>query len=256
LSPRRLLDSLLRASFAAVALLALGADLATAEPADWMPLRVGQRLTYEAHRDHSYHPESASIDRVFHSGRAVRTVRDAGKLQPGAVALEERMRLVPVGVGTPEDTFVVQVLDNAKGVVLYGSGAIAAEGGDPPVRYAPPLRMLPSDTPGESWSAGMYREGATEVELRGEVVGVGKLVEAPGCERCLQVRYSGVIRGKLPVYGGEATIESGKLVRTIWLRPGVGVVREVADVETELTLPDATKASTAHTLTLRLVESE
>lgn len=244
-----------------IALLAAGllafAPLAAAAAAeDWLPLGAGRRMLYEAHRDHSFRPENGKIDRLFHKGRMTQRHRDAGSLAPGAVAIEERMELVPLGAGMVERTLEARVFDAADGIVLRASGAIAREGEDPPQRYTPPLRMLPTDEPGHAWKVGAFRDREMQIELRGEVRRLGPLAEEPGCESCLEVRYEGPISGQIPVAGGAAKIESGRFERTIWLKRGVGIVREVANVETELLLPDETRASTSHTLTLRLVEHD
>lgn len=243
-----------RRALLVASLVALAAAPVRADESDWMPLRSGRRLVYEVHRDHSYQPENASIDRVFHKGRSVQTFRDAAAVAAGAVAVEERVRLDPVQVGTREDTSEVRVLADRNGLVILGSGAVVGDLRNLPFRYEPPLRLLPNSEPGESWSVGTYKEGESRIELRGQVIGVGKLADPPGCESCLQVRYEGPITGSIPVHGGKATIESGRIERTVWMKRGVGIVREVANVTTAIALPDGTRAKTSHVLTLRLVE--
>lgn len=243
-----------RGALLVASLVTLEAAPVHADESDWMPLRIGRRLVYEVHRDHSYQPENASIDRVFHKGRSVQTFRDAAALAGGAIAVEERMRLDPVQVGTREDSSEVRVLAHRNGLVILGSGAAIGDLRNPPFRYEPPLRLLPTSEPGASWSVGTYEEGERRIELRGQVIGVGKLADPPGCESCLEVRYEGPITGSIPVYGGKAEIESGRLERTVWMKRGVGIVRETANVATAIVLPDGTRAKTSHTLTLRLVE--
>lgn len=221
-----------------------------------MPLRPGQRAVYEVHRDHSYIPAQGSIDRVFHKGRAVQTTRAADGVARGAIAVEERIQLAPVQVGAPEATFEVRVFSAADGIALLGSGAIAKEGDDPPVRYQPPLRLLPTARAGESWTIGTFRDRDSSIEMRGEVIGIGKLDESPGCESCLEVLYTGPISGRVPVYGGEAEILSGSFERRVWYRRGVGIVRDVVEVESEMKLPDEKRARTASSTTMRLVEHD
>jgi hypothetical protein len=233
---------------------AFGSGASADVASEWMPLRPGQRSAYEVHRDHSYIPAQGSIDRVFHKGGAVQTMRSADGVAPGAVTVEERTQLEPVQAGTPESVLEVRVLSAVDGISLLASGTIANEGDAAPTRYQPPLRLLPTTRPGESWNVGTVRDRETSIELRGRVVGVGELTDDPGCESCLEVRYDGPIAGRIPVYGGEAEILSGRIERRVWHRRGVGIVREVVTIETELKLPDAKRARVASFTTLRLVE--
>lgn len=227
---------------------------AIASDSDWLPLRPGSRHVYQVHRDHSYAPEHESIDRTFHVGTATQTMRAADSIAKGAVAVEERVRIEPLMYGAKEERFETRILSFGDQLLLHGSGAIGQEGADPPVRYQPPLVLLPGATPGTTWSVGTVRDGETRVEMQGEVVGTGPLEGTPTCKSCLLVRYTGKITGKIPIYQGEAKILSGTFLRRIWMERGVGIVREDTEAETEIELPDGKRAKTAQKQTLRLTE--
>jgi hypothetical protein len=244
----------LRLVAVAALLVVLGPALGRAEDSEWMPLRAGERWVYAVHSDHSYVPERGTIDRVFHTGTTVLTARAADSVVRGAFAVEEKSRLDPIQQGSVEETLTARVLSSSNEVLMHASGSIAKPGDDPATRYQPPLRLLTTVGPGESWRVGNFRQDQTEIEMRGEVIGIGALKDEPGCDACLEVRYRGPISGKIPIYGGDAEILSGSLERVVWYRRGVGAIRDVANVASELKLPDGKLAKTAHTLTMRLVE--
>ena len=226
---------------------------ASAVEPDWLPLHAGNQWVYEVHRDHTYRPDDNDIDRVFHAGRSVQLAEPADESASGAFKIVDTTSLRPTqGGGKPEAATTTRVLSFDGGLRMLSSAATRADGTSNEAVFRPPLRMLATTTIGESWKVGTYREGDLTIDLQGEVVGAEKL--DPPCPNCLKVRYRGPVSGSVPIYQGSAAIESGRFERVVWMQRGVGIVREVATVESDLRLPEGAHAKILMETTLRLVE--
>jgi len=248
-SPRR------RAALLAALLLAAPAASRAAE-ADWFPLRGDVQRVYEVHRDHTYHPEDAKIDRVFHAGRMTETIVAAPERAPGGFLVRDVLNLAPVaGAGSPETFAEWTVLSFQNELRIHASGATDERGQGSEAVYAPPLRFLPTTAVGDSWKVGTYRSGDRQAELRGTVLGIEDVAGKPAWSKCLKVRLDGALTGRVPVYDGFAEIEAGTFERLLWLARGTGIVRAVTTIEAKLRLPDGKRADTVQVLTVRLVDS-
>lgn len=252
-SLRRLFALLLGFALAAPAL-ARAAE--PGSPADWFPLGSRGKRVYEVHRDHTYRPEDAKIDRVFHAGRMTETVEPAPGPPAGAFRVRNAIRLDPVsGGGSPEALAQWTVLSAENEVRIHASGETDERGRSTDASYAPPLRLLPTTEVGASWKVGTYRSGDRRAELRGTVLGFEDVPGEPAWPACLKVRLEGKLGGSVPVHQGLAEIEEARFERTLWLARGIGIVREVAKIDAALRLPDGKRADTAQVLTLRLVDA-
>ncbi len=246
--------SLCRSTLAWVVVFAIARASLAASPveSDWLPLSAGNQWVYEVHRDHTYHPADASIDRVFHSGGSVQVAESSGS-DGAAFRIRDTTSLRPQARnGKPETLISARVLSFDDGIRLLASSSTRPDGTQNEATYRPALRMLPTTTMGETWKVGMYRDGDLNVDLQGEIVAAAK--DDPPCAGCLKVRYRGPIAGSIPVFQGSAAIESGRFERVVWMQRGVGIVREVGTTEGELRLPDGAHAKILAVTTLRLVE--
>lgn len=220
---------------------------------DWVPLHAGNQWVYEVHRDHTYRPETSPIDRVFHVGRSIQLAESAGEALRGAFKIVDTTSLQPTqGGGKPETAITSQVLSFDGGLRILSSSATLPDGTTNETVFRPPLRLLPTTTIGEPWKVGIYRDGDLNIDLQGEVVGAEKA--DPPCQDCLKVRYRGPITGSIQVDQGSAAIESGRSERVVWIERGVGIVREVGTLESELRLPDGARAKILVETTMRLLE--
>lgn len=237
-----------RVALAALMLASLSAATASAVEPDWYPLQVGNRWVYDIHKDYTFSPEKAQIERLFHSGRSENVARPGDK--PREVQIHQESVLRYLAGTSIESRTDIDVMRFDDGLLLDASGTPGAI-----VRYEPPLRLLPTTTVGESWRVGTIRNGGASVELRGEVRGAPQGgADAQACADCLEVRYAGPITGTFRVEGGDAKIESGRFERVVWFRRSVGIVREVATTELELLTPDQQRTKSVEVSTLRLVE--
>jgi len=214
---------------------------------------AGHRWVYELHRDRTYQPLEKSIDRSFETGRSVVTVRAARKGPKGAFEMIQRNASRPLTGGDVTTSLTSNVVTFGGELLLHASGELASDADLPANDYAPPLRMLPTVANGESWSVGTWRSGNLSVALRGEVQA---LDAEPDCPGCIRVRYSGTIEGTVAMDLGPAAVDSGRLERIVWMKRGVGVVRDETTTETEVQLPDKSKVRLVDVVTLRLLEQE
>ncbi len=247
--------SLCRATLAWAAVFAVARASIAASPVepDWLPLHAGNQWVYEVHRDHTYRPDDGDIDRVFHAGRSVHVAEPVGDGKSGAFQIRDTTSLRPTQAGgKPETAITTFVFSFDGGLRMLGSTGTRPDGAINESSYQPPLRMLTTTTIGESWKVGNYRDGDLKIDLQGEVVGAEKL--DPPCSNCLKVRYRGPVTGSIPIYRGSATIESGRFERVVWMQRGVGIVREMATVESDLRLPEGAHAKILMETTMRLVE--
>lgn len=228
-------------------------SLAAEVESDWLPLHAGNQWVYEVHRDHTYQPDDADIDRVFHTGRSVQVAEPVGENARGGFRIVDTTSLRPTQTnGTPETAITARVLSFDGGLQMLRSTATRPDGTTNESVYRPPLRMLATAAIGESWKVGTFRDGDLSIELQAEVVAADKA--DPPCTGCLKVRYRGPVTGTIPIYQGNAKIESGRFERMVWMQRGVGIVREVATVESDLRLPDGKHAKILAVTTLRLAE--
>jgi len=251
----------LRRARAPIAGLALACAAGAARAADpavdpaWLPLRAGAQWVYEVHRDQSYRPDNATIKRAFHVGRATGVAEPAPKRTPGGFLVRERLVLEPVSGTVDKETTEQWTLYSFAGELrMHASGETRPDGGENESVYDPPLRLLPTTAVGRSWDAGLFRNGDQRVELRGEVVGVEDVEGEPRWPGCLKVRYQGSVAGSAPVENGVAEISSAHYDRTLWFARGVGIVRDVTVIESDLKLPDGHTAHGSLELKQRLLE--
>ena len=232
-----------------IARVSLAADVES----DWLPLHAGNQWVYEVHRDHTYRPDDADIDRVFHAGRSVQLAEPVSESARGEFKIVDTTSLQPTYAnGKPETAITTRVMAFDGGLRMLSSTSTRPDGTANESVYRPPLRMLTTTAIGESWKVGIFRDGDLNIDLQAEVVAADKA--DPPCPGCLKVRYRGPITGSIPIYQGNAKIESGRFERVVWMQRGVGIVREVATVESDLRLPDGKHAKIVAVTTLKLAE--
>lgn len=217
----------------------------------WFPLPAGAEWVYEAHRDQTFAPERAPLNRTLHVGRAVRAAEPDTRFAPNGFVVRETLTLRPVEGRSAETETVTDwaVYSFAKELRLHATG----DPGGGEIVYETPLRILPTTTPGASWNAGTLRVGAQRAKIRGEVIGIEDLPGEPGWKGVLAIRLAGPISGTFPGSEPPAEIESGTFERRLWFARDVGIVRDVTTLSMRLELPDR-HVRTDQVLTLRLLE--
>jgi len=236
---------------AAAAFLAGGSARASdgVDPA-WFPLRAGAEWVYEAHRDQTFAPDKAPINRALHVGRAVRTVDPDARFAPNGFRVREALTLRPVeGRADAETVTDWTVYSLGSELLVHATGDLSGQ----EIVYKKPLRLLPTTTPGQSWNAGTFRLGAQSAKVRGEVLGVEDLPGETRWKGLLAIRLAGEVSGSFPGSEPPAEIESGTFERRLWLARDVGIVREVTTLTMRLKLPDR-HVRTDQVTTLRLLE--
>ena len=211
---------------------------------------------YEVHRDQTYHPDDASISRVFHAGRAVRVASPAAERVKDGFLVRETTELWPstVDIGAKETRSEWTLFSFGRELSIHATGESRDGGKMVEIVHEHPLRILPDATAGAKWSAGTFRTGGLRAQLRGEVVGVSDLSGTPAWPGALQVRLEGTLSGTVDSAQGPAEIESGKIERVLWFARGVGLVREVTTTTAELKLPEDHRAQLLQVVSFRLLE--
>lgn len=226
---------------------------AEVDPA-WFPLRAGSTWHYDTHRDRTFSPKGAAMNRGLHGGRTSLVAEPAPERGPGAFVVRETSVLQPSeGMAEKERSTAWTVYSFGKELRMHASSETRGDGSEGEVVYDPPLRILPTTTVGETWNAGTLRNGAQRSKVQGRVVGIEDLEGEPRWTGCLKVRLAGDISGTVGVADPPAEIASGSYERLLWFVRGVGIVRDVTTVTLDMRLPED-RVSTIDVLTLRLVE--
>jgi hypothetical protein len=225
----------------------------TPAAAGWLPSRPGGRWEWAVHRDHTYKPADAKADRTFRLARVVadhlRTFEQDGLTLH---EMRERRQEKPVGAGLPPTQEETRLLfSDAAGLRLHAS---AVSGGQS-TRFDPPLQLVPADpVPGTRWRVGRWEVAGSSVELTGRVLGREDVADGePAFANCLKLRHTGPVEGVAQIASGAAKIRNGRYERTLWLKEGVGVVREEVVTDGDLELEDGVTARVSEIATQRLI---
>lgn len=107
-------------------------------------------------------------------------------------------------------------------------------------KYVPPLLLYKAAAkPGDVWQVGALREGNLQMPQQAKVVGT-ETVEIPSgkFENCLKISMTcGKISGGFTIRGLDITVKDGKVVDTVWIAKGVGVVKEDEVIQMSFDLP-------------------
>lgn len=107
--------------------------------------------------------------------------------------------------------------------------------------YDPPLVLFGSGlTTGKKWKIGTIREGTLRMPMEAQVAGYETVTVPAGTFRsCLKIYGTcSKITGTMGKGKDLAVIKSGKSVSTIWLYPGIGVVKEDNVIQTKMEFPN------------------
>ncbi|RIL04851.1 MAG: hypothetical protein DCC71_12525 [Proteobacteria bacterium] len=222
---------------------------------EWLPLRPRAEWTYDTHRDQTYDRAKAAIRRTLHKGRTRMVVESAADRVPGGFRVREQTVLQPIeGRGVRESIAGWTLYSFEDALRVHASSEILADQSLGEVVYEPPLRLLATTTVGESWDAGVFRNGAQRAKVRGEVLGIEDLEGTPSFDGCLKVRLAGPISGVVSQTEQQGEIESGEYERLLWFARGVGIVRDVTTLEVEMRMPEERRVRLLEVLSMRLVE--
>ena len=97
------------------------------------------------------------------------------------------------------------------------------------VEYDPPLVMFGAAmSPGKKWKIGNDRDGGLRMPIFAQVAGYETVTVPAGTFKdCLKVHIvCSRITGTMGSGKDKATIKSGRSVDTVWIAPGIGVVKE------------------------------
>jgi hypothetical protein len=230
-----------------VALVALAPSAHAVPPAQqqWLPLEVGNTWVYRLHIDRST-PDMGQDRSFVHGEQMLRITGARGKAPYPLYTFEdlttqiETQKVLQGGVGERKRA-EIDYSGRGGALLLHGQRAFEGhEGKREPVRYVPPLVVLPpSPEVGKSWEVGEFRNEEMTARLRGTVVGhEGVTAAGQHFERCLKVRYTGELAGKIPTANGPQPVLSGDYTRRLWMKQGVGIVKDVTDVEIKTMHPD------------------
>jgi hypothetical protein len=246
-----------RVSWALAALLSFVVGDTRAE--EWLPLAVGNQWTYRSDHDIQYTYPDRPIVRAYWSGKLEERVDESGERTseregPLLYRLIRTSRDVSGLSATAPNSYFVQWLTVLDGRVRLR--AIQTPGVPPPlnqvIRYAEPLLLVQSEMEaGARWRVGSWAVGNLAVDLTATVTGrEGVVVPDGSYPAATAVRYEGPVTGSIEVAGEWALIESGSFVRTWWLAPGVGLIKEEVDLTFSGVIAEKT-AVEGHTTTLR-----
>jgi hypothetical protein len=246
-----------RIFWALVALLLFVASDAQSE--EWLPLAVGNTWSYRSDHDIQYTYPDRPIVRAYWSGKLEERVDDSSERTseakgPLVYRLIRTSRDVSGLSATAPNSHFVQWLTVLDGRVRLR--AIQTPGVPPPlnqvIRYAEPLPLVqPEMEAGARWRVGSWAVGNLAVDLTATVTGREDVDVPDGSyPAATAVRYEGPVTGSIDVAGEWALIESGRFVRTWWLAPGVGLIKEEVDLTFSGVIAEKT-AVAGHTTTLR-----
>ncbi len=137
-------------------------------------------------------------------------------------------------------------------VVSAGKAGVRLHSGESegmPMQVERPVTLLPpSPQPGQRWDVGAIVMAGMEFNLRGEVLGFEDVRTPAGdFRRCMKLRFRGTATGQLDVGGGSVPVEDASFESIEWYAPGVGLVRERANIGLSLRMPDGNRVSTEET---------
>jgi hypothetical protein len=232
-----------------VLLLAGSASAARVAPESaWIPLQEGNRWSYRLSKDSVIRLPGGASQATRSAGSAEEEVTHALGPLAGAGAsyeLVHRTREKDDATGAEQQRTDTTVVSADMGSVLMHSG----ESQGTPMEIKRPVTLLPrSPQPGQRWDVGSFVMAGMEFDLRGEVLGFEDVRTPAGdFRRCLKLRFRGRVGGQLDVGGGSVPVEDASFESIEWYAPGVGLVRERANIGLSLRMPDGNRISTQET---------
>jgi len=240
-----------RSLFTLTIALLLAAPAAAARVAPesaWIPLQEGNRWSYRLSKDSVIRLPGGASQATRSAGSADEEVtRALGPLAGAGTGYElvHRTREKDDATGAEQQRTDTTVVSAGTGGVLLHSG----ESEGMPMEIKRPVTLLPrSPQPGQRWDVGAFVMAGMEFDLRGEVLGFED-VRTPAGDflRCLKLRFRGRVGGQLDVGGGSVPVEDASFESIEWYAPGIGLVRERANIGLSLRMPDGNRVSTEET---------
>lgn len=208
----------------------------TSDPtASWMPVTAGTRLVYTQKSVMTATLEGQAIERHAMSGDRIdefKTVPDSEQ-----VVVSSTIRMLPEsGEQGSIERSRSWLSSNGRGVDLH---AVEKEWGGKRrmFRARAPIALLREGRPGVSWKAGFEIVDGMQLERVGEVLGVQDVTAPAGSfEKCVVVRYTSTLKKPFtPADGEGTTVTAGRIVRTEWYVPAMGLVLSRETSEMDLT---------------------
>ena len=217
------------------------------------PLEPGRRWTYTYVRERTRGEPGGKPEVESFRGTLVdQIVGVASSFGPDAVELRSTLRgqaETTRGEAETESKPVVlerrtslETADGGHGYRVLGIEAEDPLSGRQRSRFEPPLRQLIGEREvGKRWLVGEVDIGGLRTRIEGEVLGTQDAKTPAGVyERCLVVRYSGKLSGRVDAFGSSIEVRDGSVVATEWYAPGVGVVLAKEETRQTLVLADDT----------------
>jgi hypothetical protein len=221
-------------------LMLLAVVAGAAEQANPVPLEVGTSRFYHTQRKFSFTINSAAGKQSFPfevTGDVVEraTGTDATLFGAPVTILEARATETnPMGqVRTTTTTSYLSARPDGlylSGVRFAGLDGVAS---GELTRYEAPLVWLKLPLqPGAKWNVGKLKLDGIDAVTTAEVAGTEDVTVPAGTYKgCTKVIYRHTqLAGQLNLPAAKATVESGQGTTTLWLAPGVGPVKETAEL--------------------------
>ncbi|HUV05145.1 MAG TPA: hypothetical protein VMX94_08555 [Armatimonadota bacterium] len=149
------------------------------------------------------------------------------------VYLERETENTEAGLNTEAEETVIEsfTLVSQKGIYCLSHRSSGPDGAlsDNWIKYEPPLLDMPPDlAPGKKWKVGVLRDNGIRTPFEAQVMGHETITVPAGTfEKCLKICGTCTkVSGTVAFEEGKAAIKSGKIVVTMWVYPGVGIVKE------------------------------
>lgn len=233
------MDRRLLMAFMCVLIVGTALPVCAAGDRSAMPLAVGNRWEYAVFEIGVVSVgEGASSRSVLTQSRGtcVEEVVSLKERRPNGDLVYEHRSFTQIEAGLNTDpselTVESRVLASKDGIAILASKASGLDDvfTDQWVEYDPPLVIFGAGlSPGEKWEIGTVTEGDLHMPMQAQVVGRETVTVPAGTFRdCLKIHVTcSRITGTMGSGEDEAAITEGKSVDTVWVYPGVGVVKEV-----------------------------
>lgn len=214
-----------------------------------MPLAVGNKWEYSVTQNGimsvSDGDKSKSTE-IRSTGSSVEEITGIKERRPnGDVVYEDLLTTKTskgINVEATGSTVESLLMKSKDGICILGSKSTGMDGlltGEW-VHYSPPLVMYGSGLEaGTKWKIGTVREGKLTMPMFAQVAGTESVTVPAGTfDDCLKVFITcSHVSGTMGSGNDTAEITEGKSVTTIWLAPGVGVVKEDNILQAKMEFP-------------------
>ncbi len=147
-----------------------------------------------------------------------------------------------INAAASESTVESLLMRSKDGIYILGSKSSGMDGllSNQWVNYNPPLAMYGSGLKtGKKWKIGTVREGKLTMPMYAQVAGIESITVPAGTfDDCLKIHITcNKVRGTMGSGSDTAEITDGKSITTIWIAPGVGVVKEDNILQAKMEFP-------------------